>query len=353
MRYAWLRVVPSMMLIGIAALPCLGYDLTGTVDPAAPVTVFLHGATVPFENSTTSDSDGHFHFAKVPAGTYTLAVVTAARGEAVQTIEISPGLVDSKGRLDIALKLDTAKLESEGGRATVATISATYLSIPDRATKEFEEAQRCLARSDSACASTHLERAVAIAPRFTAAWNQRGTIAYQMHQYSDAEGDFRKALETDPDAFEPLVNLGGVLLNLDRPREALAYNRKAVTRRPNDALANSQLGLNYFELNDMELAEPSLKIAIKLDPAHFSHPQLTLAEIYLRRGERTKAVEQLQDFLKRHPRRLRRCAQRLRNWTTKLHSAVSPYDRTTSHRAQPPGPPPLREHPSRASPPYR
>jgi Tfp pilus assembly protein PilF len=291
----------GLVLIGIAALPCCAYDLNGRIDPAASVTVFLHGATTPFENSTISDRDGRFHFAKVPAGTYTIAIVTAARGEAVQTIEVSPALVDSKGRLDIQLKLDASKLESEGARGTVATVSATWLSIPDRATKEYEEAQRCLTRSDSACASAHLERAVALAPRFTVAWNQLGTIAYQAHHYADAEADFRKALETDPDAFEPLVNLGGVLLNLDRPREALGYNQSAVRRRPNDALANSQLGLNYFELNDMERAEISLKVAIQLDPAHFSHPQLTLAEIYLRRGDRAAAVEQMQDFLKRHP----------------------------------------------------
>jgi Tfp pilus assembly protein PilF len=297
MRYAWLSVIA----IEVVALPCLGYDLTGRIDPAASLTVFLHGATAPFENSTTSDSDGHFHFAKVPAGTYTLAVVTAARGEAVETVEVSPGLVDSKGRLDIALKLDSAKLESENGRGTVATVSATLLSIPDRATKEYEEAQRCLGRSDSACASVHLERAVTIAPRFTVAWNQMGTIAYQKHLYSDTESDFRRALGADPDAFEPLLNLGGVLVNLDRPREALGYNQSAVSRRPNDALANSQLGLNYFELNEMELAETSLKAAIRLDPVLFSHPQLTLAEIYLRRGEREQAIAQLQDFLKRHP----------------------------------------------------
>lgn len=122
----------------MVTLPCRAYDVNGAIDPAESVTLFLHGATAPFENSTTSDSDGHFHFAKVPAGTYTLAIVTAARGKAVQTIEVCTGLVDSKGRLDIALKLDAAGLESEGGRATVATMSATfyrYRIAPRRNTK--------------------------------------------------------------------------------------------------------------------------------------------------------------------------------------------------------------------------
>jgi tetratricopeptide (TPR) repeat protein len=299
MRCAWLIV--------ILALPCPGYELTGRIEPPAAVAVFLHGAVFPFERSTVSGEDGRFQFGKVPAGTYTLVISTAAPGEVVQTVEVSPGTVDSKGRLDLALTINTASLESEGGRATSASVSATVLSIPDRAAKEFEAAQQCLSHSsgnpasEAGCASAHLLHAVQIAPRFTAAWNQLGTIAYQTHRYPDAEADFRKALDAEPDAFEPLVNLGGVLLNLERPREALSYNQRAVARRPNNALANSQLGLSYFELDDTDAAEKYLKTALQLDPAHFSHPQLTLAEIYVRRGARASAIVELRDFLKRHP----------------------------------------------------
>ena len=294
----------SLWLVALAVWPCCAYDLTGSIDPAAAFPVILHGALTPFETSTTSDDDGRFHFSKLPEGTYTLVISTAARGDVLQTVELSSGTVDLKGRLDIALRIDARRLESEASRGTGATVSATVLSIPDRATKEYGEAQRCLSRRDpqaTACASTHLRRAVELAPRFTAAWNQLGTMAYQAHQFNDAEADFRRALEADPDAFEPLVNLGGVLLNLERPGEALSYNQRAVARRPNDALANSQLGLSYYTLNQPDLAEKYLKSAVKLDPAHFSHPQLTLAGIYAQRGDSASALDQLRDFLKRHP----------------------------------------------------
>jgi len=293
MRYLW--------LIAVLTLPCPGYDLTGRINPPGAVAVSLHGAVAPFESSTVSDEDGRFQFHKIPAGTYTLVISTAARGDVVQTVELSSGTVDSKGRLDIALRVDAATLEVEGGRGTGATVSTTVLSISDRASKEYEEAQHCLERRDSACAATRLRHALEIAPSFTAAWNQLGTIAYQAYQFGDAEADFRQALEADPDAFEPLVNLGGVLLNLGRAREALGYNQRAAARRPNDALANSQLGLAYFDLKDPELAEKYLKIAIRLDPAHFSHPQLTLAAIYVERGDRAGAIEEWRDFLSRHP----------------------------------------------------
>ena len=245
--------------------------------------------------------DGYFSFSKIPAGTYTLVVSTQARGEMVQTVEVSAGTVNSKGRIDLLLKVDAATLEAEDGRSTGATVSATMLSIPDRATKEFEQAQQCLTRGDAPCAVAHLQSAVEIAPRFVAAWTQMGTLAYQAHAYGDAEADFRKALAADPEAFEPLVNLGGVLLNLERPREALGYNQRAASRRPNDALANSQLGMDYFAIGELDAAEKCLKAALRLDPAHFSNPQLTLAEIFLKRNDRAGALDQYRDFLKRHP----------------------------------------------------
>jgi tetratricopeptide (TPR) repeat protein len=108
-------------------------------------------------------------------------------------------------------------------------------------------------------------------------------------------------LRHDPSAFEPLVNLGGVLIDNHKLDEALVYNQDAVLMRPNDALANSQLGLTYFQVNNFDLALKYLEIARRLDPAHFSHPQLTLAEIHLRRGENGAAADALDDFLRRHP----------------------------------------------------
>jgi tetratricopeptide (TPR) repeat protein len=293
MRWAW--------LIAVLSFPCSAYELTGRIEPPAAFPVFLHGATAPFEGSTESDADGRFRFHKISAGTYTLAISTAARGQVLETIEVGPGTVDSKGRLDLAIRIDDGRLESEGVHGSGATDSATVLSVPERAMREYEEAQRSLSRREPDRASAHLSRAVELAPHFVAAWNQLGVMAYQARRYSDAEAKFRRALDADSEAFEPLVNLGGVLLNLDRPQEALRYNQRAVARRANNALANSQLGLTYFDLNDPEPAEKYLKIAIQLDPAHFSHPQLTLAEIYLRRGDRPSALLQFRAFLERHP----------------------------------------------------
>jgi tetratricopeptide (TPR) repeat protein len=97
------------------------------------------------------------------------------------------------------------------------------------------------------------------------------------------------------------VNLGGALLSLDRPREALAINQHAQNTRPDDPLANAQLGLSYMALGDYQRAIECLETTEKLDPAHFTYPQIPLAEIYIHLADRPSAQRQLEEFLKLHP----------------------------------------------------
>jgi len=51
----------------------------------------------------------------------------------------------------------------------------------------------------------------------------------------------------------------------------------------------------------LDEAEENLKEAKKLEPGHFSFPQLLLAEVYARRGDRAGAICELEEFLKIHP----------------------------------------------------
>ena len=64
------------------------------------------------------------------------------------------------------------------------------------------------------------------------------------------------------------MNLGGVLLSQGRVTEALPFNERAVQVRPDDALAQSQLGQCYLALRRLEDAERHLRQAKALDPKH-------------------------------------------------------------------------------------
>jgi tetratricopeptide (TPR) repeat protein len=277
------------------------YELAGRIRPEARAAVSLYGAAAPFASFTRSDGKGRFHFRRLPAGSYTLAIYIAGQGEARRTVDVGPSAADGKGRVTITLDLTDPGLFAAEAVRRRKLVSARELTIPDRARREYSEAQKKLSHRDVPGAVQHLKRAVEIAPQFAAAWNNLGTIAYQSGDYKLAESNFRRALDQDPAAFEPLVNLGGALLSLNKLREALECNLRAVEIRPNDALANSQLGITYFQLGDLDRAMQYLTIAKRIDPGHFSHPQLVLAQIHLRRREPRAAADEFQDFLEQHP----------------------------------------------------
>jgi tetratricopeptide (TPR) repeat protein len=277
------------------------YELRGRLLPATRASVWLHGATAPFEDSTLAGDDGRFRFRDLLAGAYTLGAFVPGRGEMRRTIEVGPSQANARNRIELTVEMRDGEFESRDSVRRGAMVSATELAIPERAHREFEEAEKRLARRDVEGAVAHLERAVELAPQFWEAWNHLGTIAYQARDYTRAESCFRKALEADPAAFQPLVNLGGVSINLHKFEQALQYNLYAALTRPNDALANSQLGLTYFYLDKLDLARKYLTAAKRLDPAHFSHPQLVLAEIGLRRQDPAAAVGELAEFLQYHP----------------------------------------------------
>jgi tetratricopeptide (TPR) repeat protein len=291
-------MLPLLLLTIVAADL---FDLDGRIAPAARASISLHRVLSPYGANTLAEPDGRFRFKKLEAGAYTVTIFIPSRGEARHTVEVGPSTADSRQRVSVKLELKDSDFVVADVLKRYHAVSAKHLAIAPKAIHEYEEAQRAVGKNDVADATAHLEKAVTIAPHFAPAWNHLGTIAYQTQQYPRAAECFRRALDYDPDLYEPLVNLGGVLLNLHQPREAYDYNLHAVLTRPNDALANSQFGMSYWYLGNLDMAEKYLRKAVELDPTHFSHPQLLLAEIHKKRGDQDAVAADMASFKKHHP----------------------------------------------------
>jgi tetratricopeptide (TPR) repeat protein len=310
--------MPNLLLLAFLAAPAV-YDLNGQLAPPAAASVSVFRVASPFTASTLSDDSGRFTFRKLEPGAYTVSVFIPAQGEARQTIEVGPSTADARQRVSLTIRLKDSDFVFADPMRRRLAVSTKQLAIPDKAAREYQDAQKDLARHDAESATRRLERAVELAPQFAMAWNNLGTIAYQTQRYPRAEECFREALRQDPAAYEPLVNLGGVLINLHKLDEAYDYNLHAVLTRPNDALANAQLGMTYFGLKTFDLAEKYFRRAVELDAAHFSHPQLFLAEIHARRGDTRAAAADLENFLQHHPDwpQAAKMREQIAEWTTR------------------------------------
>ena len=317
--------MPVLLLLAFAVSGAgPSFELTGRIGPAATATVSIYDVTAPFSAVAASDGSGKFRFGRLRQGTYAVTVHIRGRGEARRTVEVGPGTADARGRVIVDLGLKDADFVVDSIERRRHAVSARELAIPERAWREFRNAQSDLGRHAVDSAEAHLQKAVEIAPQFEAAWNNLGILDYQSREFERAEQCFRRALDADPEAYEALVNLGGVLTTLRRAREAQAYNERAVSLRPNEALANAQLGRAYLDMGEMDLSEKYLERARQIDPTHFSNPQLLLAQIHVRRRQPGRAVDDLEDFLRHHPDWPQ--AQPLKRRIERLKQMASPPD---------------------------
>lgn len=277
------------------------YTVEGVLQPVRYAMVTINAVGGPYQAYTPVYWDGKFKFKKLAPGGYLVTAYVPRIGEFRQTYSVGPGTADEKGRVKVQIFVHPSRASRLSTPKDRFTVPAKRLSIGDKAWREYFEAQKSLRKNEVAAAIERLNKAVAIAPQFAAAWNQLGTIAYQRSEWAAAEQHFREAYKQDDGLFEPIVNLGGVLLQTRQYEEARQFNEKAIQMRPRDALANSQLGLVYIGLRDYARAEQFLKEAKRLDPGHFSHPQLALSDIYLRQGRAGAAASELESFLRHHP----------------------------------------------------
>lgn len=311
--FLWLGLLVSA---GLQSAETSLYRLDAeVVPPVADATVSLFAVDAPYR-AESRVRFGDFRFKRLPAGVYTIVVTDERWGETRRTVAVSESLADERGRVSIVFPLRRTSRERSRTIAEQSAVSVRELSVPGEARAELRRAAQALERRDSAAAVERLARAVEIAPDLVVAWNDLGSIANQQRRHADAERYFRRAREIAPDEFEPLVNLGGVLLAEGKYAEALLVNAEAVEMRPDDALAQAQLGINYFRIAEYGLALKHLIEAKRIDPGHFTHPQLFLAEIHELLGRRGLAIRELRDLATRYPdfeagRRARRALEAL------------------------------------------
>ncbi|HWP85299.1 MAG TPA: tetratricopeptide repeat protein [Terriglobia bacterium] len=95
-------------------------------------------------------------------------------------------------------------------------------------------------------------------------------------------------------------NLGVIYLYQGRLREAEEEFRRAIERKPDDAMAYHNLGLIQEQNNQLAQAEQSFRTAADLDP-RLTEPRLRLAEIYRRQRRPELQRSVLQEIIDGNP----------------------------------------------------
>lgn len=114
------------------------------------------------------------------------------------------------------------------------------------------------------------EHVLRLEPRDARAENNLGLIFESGGKTEDALAAYRNAIawqkDNAPSSEQPYLNLGSLLVTLDRSEEAISPLRKAVELASTNSQCHIRLGTAYLHLNRLDEAQKELLEAVRLNP---------------------------------------------------------------------------------------
>ena len=140
------------------------------------------------------------------------------------------------------------------------------------------------------------QKCLALDPKNEKAENNLGLTLQGLGRTDEAVAAYKQAIDWQADSphkdNEPYLNLGSLLLDEDKPKEALTYLLKANSIPPDDAKIHERLGKAYSHLDQLPQAQAELEKAVGLAP-NVGSLHFMLGQVYRREGQVEKAKVEL------------------------------------------------------------
>jgi len=205
------------------------------------------------------------------------------RGEDTKVIALLDPLADADPNdLALAYLLGTALLH-QGQDQRGALMIERILRNGDTAEAHMLMAFTRMKANDKKGAKDEVDRTITLNPNLPEAYSLRGRLAYVAADLDGAEAAFRKALELDPTAFDPLLWLGTLLREESKLPEARSRLEQAIQLRPKEIRVRYQFALLCSDEGDDKRATELLK-ALTHDAPEYTEAHRSLSTIYFRLG---------------------------------------------------------------------
>ena len=133
------------------------------------------------------------------------------------------------------------------------------------------------------------------------AHNDLGAQYLKLKHLDEAVAEFEAALDINPKAFNPRLNLGIARVKQKKYSEALEHLNQAISMDSSSAAAHLYLGMVLEETDELPAAERELRTAISLGEQPYAVAHFYLAQLQMKKGDREQTINELTVFLKESP----------------------------------------------------
>jgi tetratricopeptide (TPR) repeat protein len=252
----------------------------------------------------------------VGKGTIQYQVNSASRVYNPQTADQCEVSINLKGYkpVHVTLKNKAVIVLKRIGDHEGSTISMTALNAPKDARKAYEQGQAALAERKWDVAQKYFEKAVAVYPEYSPAWNDLGEALVAQSKLPEARAAWEHAIQADPKYIRPYLQLIRMAIVENRSQDASNIAERALAQNPVEFpaiyfyYAVAQHGLGH-----QDVAEKFAIRAIELDTAReYPRAEFLLGTLLSARGDRAGAIQHLNKYLEAAPKAVDAAAVRQR-----------------------------------------
>jgi tetratricopeptide (TPR) repeat protein len=248
-------------------------------------------------SQTVTTNEGDYAFSGLTGASFILVVNEpnhqpfSERVELTRTATTRPG---ERVRVDLVLK-------PREKAATPRAGTVFQQDVPEAALKAYRRGLRLLAerRSDEGMAA--LLEAVKIMPTYFDAHFGLGLELLRLHRLPDAVRDLEKARTINPKDGRLYHTFGMVLYELKNYSVAATVFEAAERLNPANAELRLMRGAALIETGRLNEAEDEIARADQISSHKLPIVHLHLARVYEKRGNRRRAADELESYLRQKP----------------------------------------------------
>ena len=245
-----------------------------------------------------TDDNGVFVFRELPNGSYTIVIDKEKEYEPLRSA-VDIRQFNGAPPQNYILNL---RLEPKGGGASkTGVLNADLANVPQHAAATYQKATQSAQAGKNSEAIEQLNQAISEYPNFMLAYNELGVLYMKANDLEKANEALLHALKISPDHALPLLNHGVVLALMGKFEPAVSELERSLKQKEQSARGHFYLGQALANLGRFGDAEQHLNRAVELGGDEMKDAHRFLGIIYWRRGERDRAITELQTYLKLAP----------------------------------------------------
>jgi tetratricopeptide (TPR) repeat protein len=297
-----LALVLSLLLPAVAISQSDGNVLIGKVReesgrPLANVLVELQTGNGVLFAQTVTTNEGDYAFSGLAGASFILVINDANHelfSERVELTRTATGRPGERLRVDLVLKLrDKAKAAPAG--------TVFHQEIPEAALKAYRYGMRLLAERKSDQGISALREALKIMPTYFDAHFALGLEMFRLHRLNDAVQELEQARTANPRDSRLYHTFGLVLYEQKNYKVAADVFEAAARLNPSNAEALLMRGAALIEIGRLNEAEEAISRADQISSHKLPMVHLHLARVYEKRGDRSRAADELESYLRQNP----------------------------------------------------